>query len=134
VCPVAGSTNTGAVDPIGEIADVAKRESLWMHVDAAYGGAVKLSEKLADLVPALERADSVTIDPHKWFFQAYDIGGLLVRSRDDLHRTFRRSPEYYRSARPQDEPLNWAEYSLEGTRRLRALKLWMSWKHLGTKG
>src|SRR5207245_222699 len=60
--------------------------------------------------------------------------GLLMKSREDLHRTFRRTPEYYRSARPEDEPLNWAEYSMEGTRRLRALKLWMSWKHLGTKG
>ncbi len=85
-------------------------------------------------VPAIERADSITVDPHKWFFQAYDIGGLVVRRREDLHSTFTRSPEYYRAADPTGEPLNWLEYSLEGTRRFRALKLWLSWKHLGSDG
>jgi glutamate/tyrosine decarboxylase-like PLP-dependent enzyme len=82
----------------------------------------------------LELADSVTIDPHKWFFQAYDVGALVVARRDDLHTTFHRTPEYYASNRPEDEPLNWYEYSIEGTRRFRALKLWMSWQHLGTAG
>jgi glutamate/tyrosine decarboxylase-like PLP-dependent enzyme len=57
-----------------------------------------------------------------------------VRRRTDLRATFSRSPEYYASSRPQDEPLNWYEYSIEGTRRFRALKLWMSWQHLGTEG
>jgi glutamate/tyrosine decarboxylase-like PLP-dependent enzyme len=85
-------------------------------------------------VPGLELADSVTVDPHKWFFQAYDIGALVVRRREDLRETFHRSPEYYASSRPEDEPLNWYEYTIEGTRRFRALKLWMSWKHLGTRG
>ena len=76
----------------------------------------------------------MTVDPHKWFFQAYDIGALLVRRREDLLTTFSRAPEYYASNRPDDEPLNWYEYSIEGTRRFRALKLWMSWQHLGTAG
>jgi L-2,4-diaminobutyrate decarboxylase len=76
----------------------------------------------------------VTIDPHKWFFQAYDIGALVVRRHDDLLRTFHRAPEYYASARPEDEPLDWYRYSFEGTRRFRALKLWTSWTHLGTDG
>lgn len=134
IAAVAGSTNTGSVDLVGELADLAEREGLWLHVDAAYGGAVRLSEREAHRVPALERADSVTIDPHKWFFQAYDIGALVVRRREDLLRTFHRMPEYYRHPRPEDAPLNWFEYSMEGTRRFRALKLWMSWKHLGTRG
>jgi glutamate/tyrosine decarboxylase-like PLP-dependent enzyme len=85
-------------------------------------------------VPGLERADSVTIDPHKWFFQAYDIGALIVRRREDLLTAFHRAPEYYRSNQPEDEPLHWYQYSMEGTRRFRGLKLWMSWKHLGTEG
>ena len=88
----------------------------------------------APRVPGLELADSVTVDPHKWFFQAYDIGALVVRRREDLRRTFHRAPEYYRSNRPEDEPLNWFQYSIEGTRSFRALKLWMSWQHLGTRG
>jgi aromatic-L-amino-acid/L-tryptophan decarboxylase len=134
VAAVAGSTNTGSVDDLPGLAELADREGLWLHVDAAYGGAARLSPRDGARVPALERADSVTVDPHKWFFQAYDIGGLLVRRRADLLRTFHTAPEYYASNRPQDEPLNWYQYSLEGTRRFRALKLWMSWKHLGTSG
>ncbi len=147
ISAVAGSTNTGSVDLTGELADVARREGLWLHVDAAYGGGALLSERDRTRVPDLDRADSVTIDPHKWFFQAYDIGGLLVRRGDDLLEVYHHAPEYYRGGEtvgvPDDahggaddevEQLNFYQRSLEGTRRWRALKLWMSWKHLGTRG
>jgi aromatic-L-amino-acid decarboxylase len=134
ITPVAGSTNTGSVDLIGELADLGEREGLWLHVDAAYGGAARLSPRDAGHVRDLELADSITIDPHKWFFQPYDIGTLLVKRREDLLRTFHWEPEYYRVWEPEDRPLNWYQYSLEGTRRFRALKLWLSWKHLGTEG
>ena len=134
IAAVAGSTNTGSIDNVPALADLAERESLWLHVDAAYGGAVRLSSRDAHRVPGLERADTVTVDPHKWFFQAYDIGALIAGRRQDLLAVFHRAPEYYRSNRPQDEPLHWYQYSLEGTRRFRGLKLWMSWKHLGTDG
>ncbi|MGZ4130703.1 MAG: pyridoxal phosphate-dependent decarboxylase family protein [Actinomycetota bacterium] len=134
IAAVSGSTNTGSVDLVGELADVAAGEGLWLHVDAAYGGAARLSERDAHRVPDLERADSVTVDPHKWFFQAYDVGALIVRRREDLIQTFHREPEYYRHPRPEEAPLHWYQYSMEGTRRFRALKLWMSWKHLGTRG
>ena len=106
-------------------------------------------------MPDLERADSITVDPHKWFFQAYDIGGLLVREGGLLGQVFGgRAPEYYRggetagydtlAAITADEhedaehgdpaQLKFYKLSFEGTRRWRALKLWMSWKHLGTSG
>ncbi len=134
IAPVAGSTNTGSVDLLDELADLAEREGLWLHVDAAYGGAVRLSSRDAGRVTGLERADSITIDPHKWFFQPYDIGALLVKRQQDLRRTFHREPEYYRVWEPEDRPLHWYQFSLEGTRRFRALKLWMSWKHLGSDG
>ena len=134
ISAVAGSTNTGSVDDVVGLADLAERQGLWLHVDAAYGGAARLSPTTAVRVPGLERADSVTVDPHKWFYQGYDIGGLLVRRREDLRATFHREPEYYRTNDPDAEPLNWYHYSIEGTRRFRALKLWMSWKHLGTEG
>jgi glutamate/tyrosine decarboxylase-like PLP-dependent enzyme len=134
ISAVAGTTNTGSIDATRELADVAARHGLWLHVDAAYGGAALLSHRDAPRVPDLARADSITIDPHKWFFQAYDIGGLLVRRRSDLEQTFHRRPEYYRTAHHEEDPLNWYELALEGTRRWRALKLWMSWKHLGTDG
>src|SRR6185436_20182720 len=74
----AGTTNTGSVDALTDLADLAEREGLWLHIDAAYGGAARLSPRHAARVPALERADSLTIDPHKWFFQPLDVGGLLV--------------------------------------------------------
>ncbi len=134
IAPVAGSTNTGSVDAVEELAEVAEREGLWLHVDAAYGGAARFSARDAGRVAALDRADSVTVDPHKWFFQAYDIGALMVKRREDLLQTFHRAPEYYRHPKPEDEPLNWMAYSIEGTRRFRALKLWLSWKHLGSEG
>ncbi len=134
IAAVAGSTNTGSVDLTDELADLAEREGMWLHVDAAYGGAARLSSRVAPRVPGLERADSVTVDPHKWFFQAYDIGGLVVKRRDDLRQTYHRMPEYYRHSNVADAPLNWFEYALEGTRRFRGLKLWLSWKHLGTSG
>jgi aromatic-L-amino-acid decarboxylase len=148
IAAVAGSTNTGSVDLIGELADVAAAEDLWLHVDAAYGGGARLSARDRDRVTHLDRADSVTLDPHKWFFQAYDIGGLLVRDGAHLGQVFGgRAPEYYRggegSGPPADDhddhdphldQLNFYKLSFEGTRRWRALKLWMSWKHLGTDG
>ena len=143
IAAVAGSTNTGSVDLVGELADVAAAEGLWLHVDAAYGGAARLSERDAGRVADLDRADSVTVDPHKWFFQAYDIGGLLVRDGAHLAQTFGgRAPEYYRGGETAvsddhddaGDQLNFYKLSFEGTRRWRALKLWMSWKHLGTEG
>jgi aromatic-L-amino-acid/L-tryptophan decarboxylase len=151
---VAGSTNTGSVDAIGELAGVAEAEGLWLHVDAAYGGGARLSTRDRDRVPELHRAHSVTVDPHKWFFQAYDIGGLLVRDGRALAAVFGgRAPEYYRGGETSEsgvpdylrtgehdddadhgDQLNFYKLSFEGTRRWRALKLWMTWKHLGTTG
>jgi aromatic-L-amino-acid/L-tryptophan decarboxylase len=134
ICAVAGSTNTGSIDHVPGLADLAERERLWLHVDAAYGAAARMSAREAQKLPALERADSLTVDPHKWLFQPYDIGGLLVKRREDLLRTFHREPEYYAVWGPEERPLHWYQYSLEGTRRFRALKLWLSWKHLGSDG
>ena len=152
IAAVAGSTNTGSVDAIGELADVAEAEGLWLHVDAAYGGGARLSERDRDRVPDLDRADSVTVDPHKWFFQAYDIGGLLVRDGRTLSAVFggrapgvlprrrerraagRRTTCATASHDDHDDQLNFYKLSFEGTRRWRALKLWMTWKHLGTPG
>ena len=142
IAAVAGSTNTGSVDLIGELARLAEQQGLWLHVDAAYGAAARLSARDAIRVPGLQLADSVTVDPHKWFFQAYDIGGLVVRHGADLTTTFDRRPEYYRGGdgsssddeQTGDAPLNFYKLGFEGTRRWRALKLWLSWRHLGSDG
>ncbi len=147
IAAVAGSTNTGSVDLVPELAALAGREDLWLHVDAAYGGAARLSARDAGRVPGLELAHSVTIDPHKWFFQAYDVGALLVRDGRHLRQAFDRSPEYYRGGEEtaansgataahdaHEGQLNFYKLGFEGTRRFRALKLWATWKHLGTSG
>jgi aromatic-L-amino-acid decarboxylase len=148
IAAVAGSTNTGSVDLVPELAALAAAEGLWLHVDAAYGGAARLSARDAGRVPGLHLADSVTIDPHKWFFQAYDVGALVVRDGRHLRQAFDRSPEYYRggeaavaadrdareAADAHEGQLNFYKLGFEGTRRFRALKLWASWKHLGTSG
>ena len=155
IAAVAGATNTGSVDRMGELADVAAREGLWLHVDAAYGAAARLSARDAARVANLERADSVTVDPHKWLFQSYDIGGLVVRDGAVLEQAFGgRRPEYYRAGfgatnthpgpggngadhddgHGSEDQLNFWKLGFEGTRRWRALKLWLSWKHLGTDG
>ena len=75
----AGTTNTGTVDPLDEIADICEEENLWFHIDGAYGGAAILSKKGAKALRGIERADSLTVDPHKWFYQPYEIGCLLVK-------------------------------------------------------
>jgi len=150
IAAVAGSTNTGSVDATGELADLAAREDLWLHVDAAYAAAARLSARDAGRVADLERADSVTVDPHKWLFQSYDIGGLVVRDGGVLAQAFGgRRPEYYRAGHELDgsnghaptddghgaaDQLNFWRLGFEGTRRWRALKLWLSWKHIGSEG
>jgi aromatic-L-amino-acid decarboxylase len=145
ITAAAGSTNTGSVDDVPALAALAQEEGLWLHVDAAYGAAVRLSSREASRVTGLELADSITVDPHKWFFQAYDIGGLIVRDGRQLWPEFERSPEYYRDGETEAVPageglaleaeeLHFYKLGLEGSRRWRALKLWLSWKHLGTNG
>jgi glutamate/tyrosine decarboxylase-like PLP-dependent enzyme len=136
IAAVCGSTNTGSIDALGDLADLAADQDLWLHVDAAYGGAVRLSPGESWRADGLERADSVTVDPHKWLYQAADVGALVVRRGQDLTRTFHRTPEYYRRGQDEegDEALDWYALTMEGTRRFRGLKLWMSWRHLGTAG
>src|SRR5204863_2322693 len=103
IAAVAGATNTGSVDAIGELADLSAREGLWLHIDAAYAAAARLSPRDAGRVADLERADSVTVDPHKWLFQAYDIGRLVVRTGGVLAQAFGgRRPEYYRAGHELD--------------------------------
>jgi glutamate/tyrosine decarboxylase-like PLP-dependent enzyme len=115
IAAVAGSTNTGSVDDMAGLADLAQAEDLWLHIDAAYGRAALLSRRDAGRM-ALD-CGSVTIDPHKWFFQPFDIGALLVRRGSDLRTTFDREAEYYRTPgarRPRALP------ALDGgTRRFR---------------
>ena len=129
----AGTTNTGSVDPLDKIADVCEKENLWMHVDGAYGGAAILSEKGKKELKGIERADSLTVDPHKWFFQPYEIGCLLVKDASWLSNTFSEKPEYLRDIEGNESEINFYDYGIQLTRRFRALKFYMSIKTYGLK-
>jgi Pyridoxal-dependent decarboxylase conserved domain len=94
LCASAGSTNTGAVDPLAALADVCAAEGLWLHVDAAYGGFAALTARGKALLAGLERADSVTLDPHKWLYQPMECGCVLIRDGARLERTFAIHPDY----------------------------------------
>lgn len=127
----AGTTNTGSVDPLDTIADICEKENLWMHVDGAYGGAAILSEKGSKALKGIERADSLTVDPHKWFFQPYEIGCLLVKDASWLSNTFSEKPEYLRDIEGNESEINFYDYGIQLTRRFRALKFYMSIKTYG---
>ena len=127
----AGTTNTGTVDPLDDIADICEKENLWMHVDGAYGGAAILSKKGARILRGIERADSLTVDPHKWFYQPYEIGCLLVKDSSWLSNTFSEKPEYLRDIEGNESEINFYDYGIQLTRRFRALKFYMSIKTYG---
>jgi glutamate/tyrosine decarboxylase-like PLP-dependent enzyme len=127
----AGATNTGAVDPLGPIAACCRAEKLWLHVDAAYGWPAALTAEGKALLAGIEEADSLTLDPHKWFAQPFGAGCVLVRDGKLLPRTFQMRPEYMQDVEPGDDEINFADHGIALTRRFRALKIWLSIKVLG---
>jgi glutamate/tyrosine decarboxylase-like PLP-dependent enzyme len=127
----AGTTNTGAVDPLSSIADICRAEDLWFHVDAAHGGAAILTEQGHRLLQGLELADSLALDPHKWLFQPYEIGCVLTRQSCWLYETFSVLPEILKDVAGREEEVNFRDYGIQLTRSTRALKLWMSLKVFG---
>ena len=126
VCADAGSTSTGAVDPLGEIADYCAAEDIWLHVDAAYGGFAAVTESGARLLRGIERADSISLDPHKWLFQPYETGCLLVRDVRTLERAFAIHHDVLQDSVWGANHPNQADRGLQLSRRDRALKIWMS--------
>jgi glutamate/tyrosine decarboxylase-like PLP-dependent enzyme len=129
----AGTVNTGAVDPFPALADLCAGEGLWLHADAAYGGATVLCEAGRRALAGIERVDSLALDPHKWLFQPYEIGCVLVRDRRWLHRTFHILPEYLRDVERGEGEVNFADYGVQLTRSFRALKLWMTLQVFGMR-
>jgi glutamate/tyrosine decarboxylase-like PLP-dependent enzyme len=129
----AGTTNTGAVDPLHGIADYCISEKLWLHVDAAYAGFAALTEEGKRMLSGIERADSLTLDPHKWLFVPFECGCLLVRDPSTLTSAFRILPEYLKDVEPGEEEVNFADRGEQLTRYSRALKVWLSVNYFGTK-
>ena len=127
----AGTTNTGAIDPLREISALCREHGLWLHVDGAYGAAAVIAERGRELLGGLELADSLSLDPHKWLFQPFEIGCVLVRDRNHLRDTFQILPEYLKDTQQHSEEFNFTDYGIQLTRNFRVLKLWMSLKVFG---
>jgi glutamate/tyrosine decarboxylase-like PLP-dependent enzyme len=131
-----GSTSTGAVDPLPGFADVCRDHGVWLHVDAAYGGFAALTPRGRAALHGIERADSLTLDPHKWLFQPFEAGCLLVREPGALEAAFRIQPEYLQDAAiagapDRTRPVNFMDRGLQLTRSPRALKVWLSVRFFG---
>ena len=128
----AGTVNIGAIDPLPEIADIAARENLWLHVDGAFGGMAALAAPAK--FPGLERADSLALDAHKWLYQPMECGCLLYRDRQIARQTFSHSGDYIRILNEDpSEAFAFFEESMELSRRFRALKLWLSLQYHGRR-
>jgi aromatic-L-amino-acid decarboxylase len=129
---MAGSTNTGAIDDLKSLRAIADREGMWLHADAAYGGGMLLSHDWPGLLDGIELADSITIDPHKWFYAPVDAGAVLVRDARGLSRSFGQRPAYLKDEFDDgDARYQYYVHGLEQSRRFRALKVWMSLKRYG---
>ncbi len=127
----AGTTNTGALDPLPELSAFCRQQDLWLHVDGAYGAAAILCERGQTLLQGLGEVDSLALDPHKWLFQTYETGCVLVRDARWLKQTFHVLPEYLGDTQLKMAEVNFGEQGLQLTRSFRALKLWLSFKAFG---
>ena len=126
----AGTVSTGAIDPLGEIAEIAHRYGAWFHIDGAYGALAAIAEP--SKFAGLELADSISLDPHKWLYQPLDCGCLLYRSSQAAKKAFSHTGDYARSLTADPvEGFAFFEESLELSRRFRALKLWLSLRYHG---
>lgn len=126
----AGSTNTGAIDPLPELAAICREQDVWFHVDGAYGAFAALTERGRSALQGIQLADSVTLDPHKWLYQPYECGCLLVRDGPQLRRAFAIAPEYLKDVTVNRE-VNFVDQGMQLSRMARALKVWMSIKYFG---
>jgi glutamate/tyrosine decarboxylase-like PLP-dependent enzyme len=137
ICVVgnAGTTNTGAVDPVDALAEFCQKQNLWFHVDAAYGGPAARTEAAGRLFRGLDRADSVVINPHKWLYVPAEAACILVREPRALRDTFQIVADYLReeSDAGSDGPLDFKDYGPQLSRNFRALKVWMTFKAYGAK-
>ncbi len=121
----AGTTNTGAVDPIAELAQIAAAERIWLHVDGAYGGFFQLTHRGQQLFAGIERADSITLDPHKGMFLPYGTGALLVRDGSHLRAAHEVHGPYLQDLAPEADIPNFSDYSAELSRDARGLRVWL---------
>ena len=133
VVATAGTTNTGAVDPLAELGEICRAEDLWLHVDGAFGAAAAITERGRGLMRGLGDAHSLAIDPHKWLFQPFEIGCTLVREARWLPQTFSGDHAYMQDFDLDDaaQEVNLCDHGIQLTRVCRAIKLWLTFKTFG---
>ena len=135
VIGTAGTVSTGAVDPLPEIASIARQHGLWFHVDGAYGGFAAVAPNAPADLRGISEADSVAVDPHKWLYAPLEAGCALVRDREILRDAFTQNrPTYYKLLQDEEEAVNFFEYGLENSRGFRALKIWLALRQVGREG
>jgi aromatic-L-amino-acid decarboxylase len=135
VIGTAGSVSTGAIDPLPELAALCKAESMWFHVDGAYGAPAAVLDDAPSALRAMQLADSVATDPHKWLYAPLEAGCALVRDREALRGAFSFHPPYYRfDGNAEDPPTNFHEWSPQNSRGFRALKVWLTMRQVGRRG
>ena len=127
----AGTTNTGAVDPLSDLANLCAEENLWLHADGAYGAAAVICDRGRERLAGLDRVDSLSLDPHKWLFQPFECGCVLVRDTAHLKSAFQLMPEYMRDVHRNTAEINPADYGIQLSRGFRALKVWLSMNTFG---
>jgi aromatic-L-amino-acid/L-tryptophan decarboxylase len=133
VVATAGTTSTTSIDPVPEIAAIAKRHGLWLHVDAAYGGVAAIEPSLRFVLAGVEHADSIVVNPHKWLFTPVDLSVLFTRRPEDVRAALSLIPDYLQTPDDKDAP-NLMDYGIALGRRFRALKLWMVLRAFGRRG
>ncbi len=134
ICASAGIANTGAIDPLNDIADLCTAHGVWFHIDGAYGAPAAMVDRFRWMQQAFARGDSLSIDPHKWLFAPIDVGCLLVRHPERARQAFSITAEYVQVT--QDDPIEkhtFFEHGMELSRRFRALKVWMILKVRGVE-
>ncbi len=129
VVATTGTTSTAAIDPLRRIGEIANRESMWLHVDAAYGGSATIDPRSRSMWNGVEQADSIVVNPHKWLFTPVDCSVLWTKRPEMLRETFSLIPEYLRT--DSGKVINYMDYGLQLGRRFRALKLWLVLEHYG---
>jgi aromatic-L-amino-acid decarboxylase len=132
VVATVGTTSTTSIDPVAAIASVCEREGIWLHVDAAYGGAAAMLPSHAHVLDGAERADSLVVNPHKWLFTPFDLSAFYTRRMDVVRRAFSLTPAYLRTA-AAGSTMNLMDTGLQLGRRFRALKLWMVLRSYGAR-
>ncbi|MFZ0456600.1 MAG: pyridoxal-dependent decarboxylase [Ignavibacteriaceae bacterium] len=133
VAATIGTTSSTSIDPLDEIADICKEENIWLHVDAAHGGVAAMLPEKRDIFTAIEKADSLVVNPHKWMFTPLDLSVFYTKKPDILKRAFSLVPEYLKT-KEDSEVINYMDYGVPLGRRFRSLKLWFIIRYFGVEG